>query len=154
DSFTSNRLELVKINDGSRRCLVDFPLSRIAHPAVAPDGKRIALVTNRDYPRTARFGGHLYVCAADGSGLRQLTTEPEEITCVTWSPDGACLYAVRRLAVGEGGEVGLGGSDDLYRVSPDTGQSLNLTRSGGIGRIWTAGKEMLLEVNRLKILDP
>jgi tetratricopeptide (TPR) repeat protein len=142
-----SRLEQIQLRDGSRRVLVDFPLCRVTHPAVAPDGTRIALVTNRDYPRTAPLGGHLYLCAADGSGLRQLTREPEAISAVAWSADGKGLYVVRRLAVGADGAVGLGGSPDLYRVAPETGQAVNLTRSGRIGRAWGAGAELLVEVN-------
>ncbi len=144
--LASNRLEVVNLDDESRRVVLDYPLCRVAHPAVSPDGKSIALVANRDYPRTAAFGGHLYVCLADGSGLRQLTKEPEEISSVVWSPDGKWLYAVRRLAVGERGAVGAGGANDIYRLSPDTGKAVNLTRSGNIGRIWSDENDLLFEV--------
>lgn len=143
--FTTSRLEAVNLEDGSRRTLVEFPLSQVSLPAVSPDGKRLALVTNRDAPRTSPHDGHLYVAAADGSGLRQLTKDPEHIISVAWSPDRAWLYVVRRLAVGERGRVGIGGPSDLYRVSPETGAAVNLTRSGKIARVWCAGRNLLLE---------
>jgi tetratricopeptide (TPR) repeat protein len=146
ERFAVARLERVQFADGSRQRLVDFPLCRVSHPAVSPDGRQIALVSNRDYPRTATTGGHLYVCAADGSGLRQLTHDPEEIRSVAWSPDGKHLYATRRLARGDEGAVGVGGSADLYRISVETGQAENLTRSGRIERAWCTGGDLLLEV--------
>jgi hypothetical protein len=145
-SLLVNRCERLPLGKGSRQVLVDFPLGRVSHPTLSPDGTRIALVTNRDYPRTAPVGRHLYVCAADGSGLRQLTRDPEDIIAVAWSPDGKWLYAARRLAVGDNGAVGTGGSADVYRLSPETGQTENLTRSGHIGRVWAVGSDLLLEV--------
>jgi hypothetical protein len=53
---------------------------------------------------------------------------------------------VRRLAVGDNGAVGPGGSADVYRISPETGQAENLTRSGRIGRVWAAGDDLFLEI--------
>lgn len=144
--FTS-RLEKLHLRTGQRQVLVDFPLGRMAYPAPSPDGRRLALVTNRDCSRTARTCGHLYVAAADGKGLRQLTREPEQISSVAWSGDGKWLYVVRRLAVGENGEVGIGGSPDLYRICPETGRAVNLTRSGRIGRAWSAGANLVVEIN-------
>jgi hypothetical protein len=145
--LVTTRLERVGLSDAVRQTLVDFPLARVSHPAVSPDGKRIALVCNRDYPRTAPAGGHLYVCAADGSELRQLTRGAEDISAVTWSADGQSLYAVRRLSVGDGGAVGVGGPADLYRLPAGGGEPVNLTRSGRIGRAWVAGADVLLEIN-------
>lgn len=151
--FVTSRLESIRISTGVRRTLLDFPLGRVAHPAVAPDGKRIALVTNHDYPRTAPIGGHLYVCNPDGGDLRQLTRDPEDITAVTWSADGQRLYAVRRLAVGEDGAVGAGGSQDLYQIALSTGAAVNLTRSGRIGRVWSVGPDLLVEISAWDIVE-
>jgi tetratricopeptide (TPR) repeat protein len=145
-TYNVSRLDCLPLGKGRPETLVDFPLGRVAYPTVSPDGRRLALVTNRDYPRTAPVGGHLYVGAADGSGLRQLTQEPEDFSAVAWSPDGKALYAVRRLAVGDDGAVGLGGEPDLYRISPETGRAENLTRSGRVGRVWAAGRDLILEI--------
>ena len=145
-TFNVSRLDRVSLANGTPQTLVDFPLGRVTHPVVSPDGKRLALVTNRDYPRTAPAGGHLYVAAADGSGLRQLTRDPEDISAVAWAPDGKALYAVRRLAVGDDGAVGPGGSTDLYRISPETGQAENLTRSGHVNRVCPVGDDLILGI--------
>jgi tetratricopeptide (TPR) repeat protein len=149
--FQTSRLERIKFAGGKSEILVEFPLSRVAHPTVSPDGKWIALVSNRDYPRSVPFGGHLYLLAVDGSHFRQLTKDPEEITSLAWSGDGKWIFAVRRLAVGEKGAVGIGGSPDLYRISPETGEGINLTRSGHIGRVWSSGLDLLLECNAWEV---
>jgi tetratricopeptide (TPR) repeat protein len=148
-SIHTNRLEVVRVADGGRRTLLDYPLSRFSNPVVSPDGKRIALSANRDYPRTAAQGGHLAVCAADGKDLRTLTRDPEEIASIAWSPDGSLLYVVRRLEAGKEGAVGQSGaaSADCFRVDPGSGEAVNLTRSGRIGRVWCLGGELALEVD-------
>lgn len=54
------------------------------HPAVSPDGKRIAFSMNK----------HIWMINADGTGLRQVTTGSKEETRPCWSPDGkfvACI---------------------------------------------------------------
>jgi hypothetical protein len=140
------RLERIRLADGTRTTLIQFPLGRFNHVAVAPDGKHIAVVTNRDYPRTATVGGHVYVAAADGTDLRQLTRDPEDVTALAWTADGKGLLAVRRLAVGKDGAVGVGGSADLYRLDVATGAGTNLTRSGMVGRAWGVGDDVLIEV--------
>ena len=48
------------------------------HPAVSPDGKRIAFAMN----------GHIWIINSDGTGLRQVTTGSKEEKHPCWSPDG------------------------------------------------------------------
>lgn len=146
--FRVSRLEVVRLEDGRRRTIVEFPLSRVGWPAVSPDGKRIALVTNRDVPRSAPEGGHLYVCDAEGKGLRALTDGSEDVSHVSWSADGASIYALRRRSVGEGGGVGDGGPVDLYRIPVEGGAPVNLTRSGLIDAAWSAGADFWVRVDR------
>lgn len=146
DHLPRSRLALVAGGDAAPKPLLDYPFARIEHLALSPDGKQLALVANRDYPRTARVGGHIYVAAADGSGLRQLTKAPEEIVSLAWAADGRSLLAVRRVVAGKDGRVGDGGTADLYRIALETGEAVNLTRSGHIDRVWPAGDDLLVEV--------
>ena len=62
----------------SPKTLVEFPLSHVSDPVVSPDGKRLALVCNRDYPRTAAIGGHVYVGNADGTNLQQRSEDVQK----------------------------------------------------------------------------
>jgi hypothetical protein len=105
------------------------------------------MVANRDYPRSAAIGGHLYVAAADGSEMRQLTREPEHITEVCWSADGKFIYIIRRLSRGRDGAVGAGGDQDLWKISVESGEAKNVTRGGHIAGVWVAGSDILLWVN-------
>jgi Tol biopolymer transport system component len=75
---------------------------RLDLPTWSPDGRRIAFLrpATRRYkmpgPRDViRRGYHLYVVNADGSELRNLTsnwTYPRQVTQVVWSRDGRTIY--------------------------------------------------------------
>jgi TolB protein len=51
-------------------------------PAVSPDGSRVAMILSKD------GWTDLYLCNADGSGLRRLTRSPQDESSPCWSPDG------------------------------------------------------------------
>ncbi len=54
-------------------------------PAVSPDGKRVAYVSNR------HDAIELRTMAIDGSGHKRLVKSKEEITAPSWSPDGTAV---------------------------------------------------------------
>jgi TolB protein len=58
-------------------------------PAVSPDGQRIAFGSARDGKAT-----DIYVVNRDGSGLRQLTTNPAIDNAPRWSPNGTQIAFV------------------------------------------------------------
>lgn len=146
-AFRTNRLEIIQISDGSRKPIFEFALSRFSALAVSPDGKKIALSANRDYPRGAAVGGHVTVIDADGSNPRRLTQDPEEVESICWSADGTMLLVVRRVSVGDDGAVGFGGSKDAYRISSEGGKPVNLTRSGDIDEAWWIGENIYLKIS-------
>jgi Tol biopolymer transport system component len=58
----------------------------------SPDGKRLVVFDNADPTSEPPAAGSLYVLNADGSGLRQLTTDATQVQCCfnyRWSPDGS-----------------------------------------------------------------
>lgn len=79
-------------------------------PAVSPDGKRIAFMSQRD------GDWDIYVVNSDGSGLRQLTNDPASDGLPVWSPDGrAIAFASNR-----------GGPWAVWAVTPEGSGSRQL----------------------------
>ncbi len=69
------------LTTGSRRIFARFGGSNMS-PAASPDGSRVAMILSKD------GWTDLYVCNADGSGLRRLTKSPQDESSPCWSPDG------------------------------------------------------------------
>jgi TolB protein len=58
--------------------------------AVSPDGTRVAMILSRS------GSPNVWVCNADGTGLKQLTHSAEDNSCPCWSPDGQWIcYATK-----------------------------------------------------------
>lgn len=74
-------LYLTDVPAGQTRRLTDHPALDY-NAALAPDGRRLAFVSERD------GNMELYTLGTDGSGLQRLTTEFALDDHPTWSPDG------------------------------------------------------------------
>ena len=73
-------------------------------PDWSPDGTRLAFQSNRESELL-----RIYVVRADGSGLRQLTTDKGEASEPAWAPDGGSIAFVSDLD----------GDEDIYVVRAD-----------------------------------
>jgi len=91
-------------------------------PVFSPDGSKIAL---RGYPKGAVSGGanyDLYVMNADGSGVTNMTTSPEDVqsafsqSYAQWSPDGSM--------------IAYDGDDGLYVMNADGSDQRKLANGG------------------------
>ena len=133
--------------DGTRIAFV----STLSHPprgephVIAADGNDVVLLAGRDdrffspacwltnelvvltgVPAVGEQARDLYVVAADGTGLRRLTTDAD-VTAPVCSPDGETIFFIRagvNYAVGiQGGEpvriTPAGGQESSVSVSPD-----------------------------------
>jgi Tol biopolymer transport system component len=82
----------------------------------SPDGARIAI--------EAAVAGNtdVYLVGANGGHLRRLTTEPSIDGVPSWSSDGRWIYFASTRA---------GPIPDVWRVSPDGGDPVRMTRTGG-----------------------
>lgn len=93
------------------------PLSRVIdyEPAISPDGKRIAFISNRD----GRL--KLYVMSAEGEGVVRLTDDMGEDDSPAWSPDGTRIAFVSTSH----------GNTDIFVVNADgSGRKRVTTHSG------------------------
>ncbi|HLG42606.1 MAG TPA: hypothetical protein VI643_04510, partial [Planctomycetota bacterium] len=151
--LSPTRLVIVNLQDGSQRETVKFALSRMKAPCYSPDGKRLAVVSNREYPRTASAGGNVEVYSTGDWTGRVLTRGAEDYSALSWSPDGRAIFGTRRLSEGEDGEVGEGGPVDLVKISVETGETRNLTRSGRLGGAWRCGENLLIHLNEWNLDD-
>ncbi len=141
----SNRLVALAAS-GADSELAAYPLSRFSLPTPSPDGKTIAVIANRDYPRTAGDGGNLFVLTVADRALRRITTGPEDFASLAWSSDGTEIFATRRVDPGLKDAVGFGGETDLYRIDVATGAAVNLTRCGHIQRAWVIGADLAVQI--------
>lgn len=90
--------------------------------AWSPDGGRLAFMSTRGFEldrEDGPFPGHLYVMAADGSDLHQVTEQPltSSLGPSDWSPDGRLLLLARDV----------GGQIDVFSLDPESGVERRLT---------------------------
>jgi TolB protein len=82
--------------------------------AVSPDGRRVAMILSKS------GSPHVYVCDADGSNLKQLTTSGEYDSSPCWSPNGQSICFASRVA----------GARGLFVVSAGGGAPRRIHTSG------------------------
>ncbi len=95
------------------------PVTRIVDHEVAPapDGERLAFVSNRD------GRSKLYVINVDGTGLRRLTDGDASDDNPAWSPDGRWIAFVSERE----------GNADIYLIAADGSSERRLTVAAGAG---------------------
>lgn len=82
------------MSDGSSKLILGGQEHGWCLPSVSPDGKRLAVVADSYDPVTKRRNLDIFVCNADGSGLRQLTYHPADDTLPVWDKTGRFLYFI------------------------------------------------------------
>jgi TolB protein len=85
-------LHILRVRTGAVADLTRDPHNEF-DPAWSPGGKMIVFAS--DAASHAGFRS-LYVIAADGSGLRRLTSGAVDDSMPSWSPDGRTIVFVRR----------------------------------------------------------
>ncbi|HEX5027903.1 MAG TPA: hypothetical protein VFV56_03730 [Gaiellaceae bacterium] len=92
-------------------------------PTWSPDGSRIAFDSDRD------DDWDVYVMNADGTGTTALTTNDDDDSYPAWSPDG------KRIAFTS--DRDRQGDDEIFAMSADGGNVLQLTVTGGAIDDWS-----------------
>jgi ABC-type sugar transport system substrate-binding protein len=108
-----NREIYVMEPDGSNQTNLTDNKGQDENPVWSPDGKQIAFVSNRENGKEG--GQFIYVMNADGSDVRQLTSENES-KWPDWSPDGKTITYTH--------------NGDIFVIQTDgIGESVNQTNS-------------------------
>lgn len=102
--------------DGSNpRQLTKFGGPPSSGPSWSPDGRRIVF----DNPAEGQM--ELYLTDWQGRRLRRLTHNPGVDIVPVWSRDGKWIYFSSRRS----------GSPEIWKMSPETGEAVQVTRRGG-----------------------
>ena len=92
-------------------------MDRISDLQVSPDGRQIVFVVRKTDLEANRGRTDLWLVNADGKGLRQLTSHPENDANPRWSPDGKMIWFVSSRS----------GSSQVWRITPDGGEARQVT---------------------------
>ena len=106
--FESQTTDILALSSGG----TETRLGEGSKPAVSPDGSRIAYVLSRN----------IWVMNADGTGIRQLTTDSKFNDGPAWSPDGT------RIAFSAGAPSAFD-DDDIFVMNADGSGKINLTNT-------------------------
>jgi len=114
-------------------------MRRVSDPAVSPDGKQVAFAV-RDTDLEANRGRFdIWLAQTDGSGVKQLTTHPENDQDPQWSADGGWIYFLSSRS----------GSSQVWRIRPAGGEAEAVTRLpadvGGF-KLFPDGKHLVVAI--------
>ena len=117
-------------------------MQRVDGPVVSPDGKLVAF-TVRDTDMDANVGRFdIWIAAVDGSKVTRLTTDPENDTDPSWTPDSASVVFLSKRS----------GSSQVWQqpIDPARGAAVQLTKLptdvDGF-RLFPDGKRLILAVD-------
>jgi TolB protein len=132
-----NTVMVMRPDGSDRRVVFEDPAANALAPVWSPAGDRIAFALGGFFA-AARAGrsAHLAITAADGSGLRMLTSGDGNYAFPSWSPDGRKLLA-RRVGTA---------SKDLVLVDASTGAITPLTSGPQTDNFpaWSPTRDLIL----------
>ena len=92
-------------------------MDRISDPRVSPDGKSIVFVVSTTDLNANRGRKDLWIINTDGTGLKQLTTDPENDSDPYWAADGESIFFISARS----------GTDQVWQVFLNSGKIRQVT---------------------------
>ncbi len=150
--------EVVLADREGKKVRVLVPASNTVwrHLAVAPDGRRLALVSETTNAQ-GRLHWQLVVVPVSGGKPEVLTTLPSQPDHLCWAPDGkALLYGRMQETVPADcrPDDGAGTSDDLFLCDLVTRKETRLSRGGGFGSPSVAGTDLFFLTRKTDAANP
>lgn len=93
-------------------------MDRISDPQVAPNGTTVVFGVSTTDLAANRRRSDVWLVNVNGTGLRRLTSHPENDTQARWSPDGEWVYFLSSRS----------GSMQVWRIAVDGGEAEQVTR--------------------------
>lgn len=104
-----------------------YHLKSVSDPQFSPDGQQIAFSVTEYFLEEGKSNTDIYVMNADGSNLRQMTTNPKADYHPRWSPDGkSILFVSTRETGAQSWEIPVDGGEPhkLTGFSTGTGEPM------------------------------
>jgi dipeptidyl aminopeptidase/acylaminoacyl peptidase len=92
-------------------------IHRLSDPHVSPDGRWIVFVLRKTDLEANRGRTDLWLVGADGTGLRRLTSHPEDDSNPRWAPDSKSVWFLSKRSE----------SSQVWRIRIDGGEAQQLT---------------------------
>lgn len=130
------RVHVMNADGTDVRRVLDAPASASdRHPALSPDGSRLAFVR----ADIVAGGQTLYVVQTDGTGLRAVVSGQSPLGEPAWSPDGSRVAFVRGYDPTDGGYANLTTCPpEVNIVDVESGAEVSLTQGlGGTDPAWS-----------------
>jgi tetratricopeptide (TPR) repeat protein len=123
-------------NPGANRVLIPPGAADWHDPVVSPDGKRLAVVSNRGHEAAHPGRWRVWVLDLPGGEPKAVSPAAEQVEGLCWAPEGKSLLYARSQEPPPpdhlpGRRRGAFASCDLFELDPATGQETRLSRGGG-----------------------
>ncbi|MFQ5677050.1 MAG: S9 family peptidase, partial [bacterium] len=92
-------------------------MDRVSGPQISPDGKLAAFVLRKTDLEANQGRTDIWLVSTDGSGLRQLTTNPASDFHPRWSTDGKNIWFLSTRS----------GTSQVWRIPVDGGEAVQIT---------------------------
>ena len=128
--------------DAARGLTIDdmLAMQRVSDPAVSPDGTWVAFSVRETDFAANRGRYDIWLAAADGSSVTQLTTDPANDEGPQWSADGRWIYFSSTRD----------GTAQVWRIRPHGGEAEQVTKVGTAingFKLMPDGKRLVLAID-------